>query len=93
MDEIFKADIEMLVGKQIAVKSFREETVKTADGNLTGVVITGIADGVEFEVMTFSKVLIDYLHKMPSSWYPFITTIVKRTSEAGFDYYAFGRKA
>lgn len=87
----FKADIEMLVGKQISVTGFRYETVGAE--NLHGTVIEGIADGVEFEAMTFSKVLTEYLEKMPKSWFPFAGVIVKRTSDAGFDYYAFGRKA
>lgn len=87
----FKADMDMLVGKKISVIGFREETVKTNDGDLTGVIIDGAAEGVDFEVMTFSKVLIDYLHKVPTAWFPFNTTIVKRTSDAGFDYYAFAK--
>ena len=91
--EKFKADIEMLVGKNISVSGFRAETVNTADGKMEATIIEGVADGVEFETMTFSKVLTEYLHKMPKAWFPFNTTIVKRTSDAGFDYYAFGRKA
>ena len=89
----FKADMEMLVGKQICVSGFENIVIKTVDGDLNAVKIDGICDGVDFEVTTFSKVLTEYLEKMPKSWFPFVTHIVKRTSDAGFDYYAFGRKA
>lgn len=91
MADVFKADIEMLVGKNITVNGFRFESVGAE--NLTGTVIEGVADGVAFEAMTFSKVLTEYLEKVPKSWFPFQGVIVKRTSDAGFDYYAFGRKA
>lgn len=87
----FKADIEMLVGKNISVTGFRYETVGAE--NFHGTVIEGVAEGVEFEAMTFSKVLTEYLEKMPKSWFPFSGVIVKRTSDAGFEYYAFARKS
>jgi len=89
----FKADMDMLVGKQISVTGFEHVVIQSIDGGLNAVKIDGVCDGVDFEVTTFSKVIAEYLDKMPKSWFPFNTVIVKRTSEAGFDYYAFGRKA
>ena len=93
MSERFKADMEMLVGKKITVTGFRTEPVQTADGMIDGTIIEGVAGGREFEVMTFSKVLTDYLHKMPVEWFPFNSTIVSRVSDAGYGYFAFSKSA
>ena len=89
--DVFKADIGMLVGRQITITGFKKEVVDSKNGELEGVVVSGIADGVNFEFMTFSSVITEHLEKMPSAWFPFNTTIIKKTSNAGFDYYAFGK--
>ena len=82
----------MLIGKKITVNGFRYETVGEGENEGRATVIMGTADGVDFEAMTFSQVLTDYLEKMPKTWFPFQGTIIKATSKAGFEYYAFGRK-
>lgn len=89
----FKANMDMLLGKEISVTGFEPFVISTANGDLNAVKIFGTCDGVDFEVNTFSKVLVKYLEKLPRSWFPFKTSIVKRVSNAGYEYYTFARKA
>ena len=91
MDKL-KADMDMLLGKRISVTGFEPVVITTANGDLNAVKIFGTCDGVDFEVNTSSRVLIEYLEKVPRSLFPFVTRIVKRVSKAGYEYYAFARK-
>ena len=90
--EKFKATMDMLVGKEITVNGFNNVSVEVEDATLDGVVIDGVADGVEFEVMTFSRVIMEHLRNRPKAWFPFTTTVIEKTSSAGYKYYAFGRR-